>query len=348
MGHQIAGTATSYPVDFTVPDDGDAENATSVNVAFGALADRTANAKAMIAHRYDTMPSASGTWTCPLEVTHVWLRGWGAGGGGGCGGDGSTGANTCSVGGAGGGAAIECWVRVAVTPGLVYTYIKGTSAAGSASSAAFGRGASGGDTTFSSPTPTVLATFRGAQGGGNGAPGVASLTASGQSIGGGPCKITHTDPGQTPGVATQVIANYSPGFRCMTSAGGDGFTKNLCGTGTNEGQPGGASPQGFDGGAAGLAGASNAATRIGGGAGGGGGAGPGGTGGAGGTGGSGETTTAGAATAGSAAAVGTGAGGGGGGGGGGAGTTPSVGQPGAASGSGSLFVIYSGPQAVFT
>ena len=42
MGSQYAGNPASFPVDFTIPDDGDPRNAASVNVAFEALGDRTA------------------------------------------------------------------------------------------------------------------------------------------------------------------------------------------------------------------------------------------------------------------------------------------------------------------
>jgi hypothetical protein len=42
MGSPIAGNAGSYPTDFVIPDDGDPRSASSVNVAFEALADRTA------------------------------------------------------------------------------------------------------------------------------------------------------------------------------------------------------------------------------------------------------------------------------------------------------------------
>lgn len=42
MGHQEAGDGSAYPVSFQIPDDGDSMNASSVNVAYEALADRTA------------------------------------------------------------------------------------------------------------------------------------------------------------------------------------------------------------------------------------------------------------------------------------------------------------------
>ncbi len=46
MGSQYAGTAV-FPTDFTIPDDGDAYDAASVNVAFEALGDRTAYLRAL-------------------------------------------------------------------------------------------------------------------------------------------------------------------------------------------------------------------------------------------------------------------------------------------------------------
>jgi len=48
MGHQEAGNPAVFPVDFTVPDDSDDFDVTSVNVAFEALADRTAWLKAQL------------------------------------------------------------------------------------------------------------------------------------------------------------------------------------------------------------------------------------------------------------------------------------------------------------
>jgi len=51
MGHQEAGTATTYPVSFQVPDDGDAMAAATFNVAYVALADRTENLR----QRYEAL-----------------------------------------------------------------------------------------------------------------------------------------------------------------------------------------------------------------------------------------------------------------------------------------------------
>ncbi len=42
MGHQESGDSSAFPASFTVPDDGDVQDASSVNVGFEALADRTA------------------------------------------------------------------------------------------------------------------------------------------------------------------------------------------------------------------------------------------------------------------------------------------------------------------
>lgn len=52
MGHQEAGSAAAYPIDYTIPDDGDDENAASVAVALEALADRTEWLRAEVARLY--------------------------------------------------------------------------------------------------------------------------------------------------------------------------------------------------------------------------------------------------------------------------------------------------------
>jgi hypothetical protein len=56
MSHQISGDPNSFPVNFSVPDDGDARTAASVNVAFEALADRTANLDALYGNLRGIVP----------------------------------------------------------------------------------------------------------------------------------------------------------------------------------------------------------------------------------------------------------------------------------------------------
>ncbi len=102
------GTAKdqSLTPQFTIPSDGDARNAASVNVALQALADRGQFLALRGPVRMDEILT-SGTWTCPPGVTAVVVEG--CGGGGGAGGattsTAAPNATASSLGGGGGGGA---------------------------------------------------------------------------------------------------------------------------------------------------------------------------------------------------------------------------------------------------
>ena len=68
MSTPYAGNSASYPSDAALPDDGDARNASSVNVPFEAILDRTAWLRAAIPVFKIQEFTADGTWTAPAEA----------------------------------------------------------------------------------------------------------------------------------------------------------------------------------------------------------------------------------------------------------------------------------------
>ncbi len=158
MGTPYAG-ADSYPTDFVIPDDGDNEDASSVNVALEALGDRTTNLHNHSPRMASLEVTASGTWTVPDRVTKAQIIGSGGGGGGGGGG-------TVGSGGGGGGGAKVSIAHVTLTPGDVITITIGTGGAGGAGGVGAGAAADGADGANS--TFGALATFYGAMGGEHG------------------------------------------------------------------------------------------------------------------------------------------------------------------------------------
>lgn len=325
MATTYAGDPANYPEEITIPSDGDAPDVASVNAALEGLADRTAAIQTI---RVDEWISADGTWECPIGVTKVIVEGCGGGGGGGCGGSGAAGGGGAS--GAGGGGAVWHRQTVAVTPGVVYTVARG-SVGGSVlgSPWALGGGFDGGDTTFSSPGPVVLTTFRGAMGGN----GDVDFGDTGRYISGGqPVRGAAAGPWITSLANITVTTGIEGSTRPKAQEGGWGSHPTATSP-SSEWTTGGSSATV----AGAAAGAAN--TARGGGGGGASGA-PGcapGAGGAGGT----------ASAAGSNGTDGTRGAGGGGGGGGGSGATTSGGL-GGTGGAGMLRVIYIGPQAVVT
>ncbi len=323
MSTPYAGSDT-YPDDFLIPDDADAEDASSVNVALEALGDRTAYLALRLPFRLDEF-LLSGTWTCPAHVTVVELDGCGNAGSGAGGTNADMTLSSYVPGGSAGGAAERTTRLVVVVPGVTYTITIPAAAAGGASETS---GNDGGDVTFGS-----LATF---PGGGKGFAGV-TPTATNQTIAGGGT-VACAFYGDENGLDFAPLAvNRWPGCGGPVVGGGNGFAGHK-------------GRSGFAGGVGGVEG-TDFGTSWGAGGGGGGGGGPFGVGGAGGYGGSGNAAGAGDhGQAGFAAAANTGAGGGGGGG-GGEGEGISAGGNGAAGGAGGtgrLRIKYAGAQAVIT
>ena len=329
---------------FTIPSDGDAMSASSINVPYQALADRTQYLALRLPSRSDTLTSAAGTWACPPGVLTIEVFAFG-GGGGGCGGDIITPTTRSAIGGGGGGGSKRAITitRLVVTPGAVFNYVNGAGGAPGGGGSAGGVGTPGGDGGDSSFAGVVVA-----RGGGGGNCSALATAAAGNFVA--------CPGGRSPrSVAAAAQMNPSNGFSSLTAFviqaeaqdGGQGGTGS-----TAIGQlatDGGCSPEGFAGGALGAPG--NTSTNRGGGGGGGGGAGPAGIGGAGGAGGAGTAAgTGGSAPANSIGnpAANTGAGGSGGGGGGQGTTTGGAGSPGQSGGSGQMWIVYSGPQATFT
>jgi len=355
LSSQYAGNPASFPIDFTIPDDGDAQDAASVDIAFEALGDRTAWLKAHLTNAGDRqIVTASGTITAPDGVVAAIITAYGGGGGGGPGAAGPDfDSDLLATGGGGGGGSVARTVVVPIVAGEAYAV-------------AIGAGGTswndGGDTTLTRvSTSTVLATFRGAEKGMQGAQNLAQLV--GHVTVSGSAQAIHFDSLVSGGGIT-AIDLYSfgigggpvkPGGARLNSDARGSFERNQHssrapstggrGLGANhpigfsvDGQ-GEASPQGFIGGSAGTTGATN--IFFGGGSGGGGGAGPGGNGTVGGNGGIANSASNGAAgTNGSNAAANSGAGGGGGGGGGGGNPNGGAGGMGGTGGSGGMTITW--------
>ncbi len=306
------------------------------------LADGIAYLNAIAIPRCDLLTAATGTFTVPANVTEVEVEAFAGGGGGGAGGSGDhTSVTTRSAPGGGGGGASRV-VRTkftGLTPGAVINYANGVGGAGGAGVTGAGNaglfGTHGSDSTFDA---VVVARGAGEGAGGNGpytnnAAPLYAFTPGGKSV-----RPTNST------VVNQMVVAQLGALLANPYEGGQG---GLGGTITGQvATDGGASAEGFVGGAAGAPGGT--VTDLGGGGGGGGAGGPGGVGAAGGAGGVGSTGANATPTAPSPAAANTGAGGGGGGGSGQSLSGSAPGAAGSAGGSGAMRIFYFGTQAVFT
>jgi hypothetical protein len=308
----------------TLPSDGDARSAASINVPLQAVADGVAFLNARVGSKVDTF-LVSGTWTCPPAVTSVLLDGYGGGGGGGGGAAATSTTSVSACGGAGGGGAQRRLRQVTVIPGTVYSVTIGAGGAGGATGTT---GQPGGITLFG------IEAFLGGGAGGSDL----SLPSSSQAatLAGGPVPVS---PLYYQGRI--AITNFAGLFVLHAGAGGAG--RNFA-----SGNSANPSAEGFGGGGGGAPGSTNGLYN-GGGGGGGGGGGPAGVGGTGGSGGGGATFGfGGSGSNGDPAPANTGGGGGGGGGGGQGGSGGGVGAGAGNGGSGRLRIIYEGAQAVIT
>lgn len=192
--------------------------------------------------------TSSGSWTCPENVTTVYLSGCGGGGGGG-GGGGAPDANTkTSSSGGGGGAGIATIKQtVTVVPGNVYTITIGSGGSGGNGGASAGNGSygtGGGSTSFGS-----LLTLNG---GGRGSYGMAATGSSGTPVGG---------DGGFPGGSTGTTGSQNLIVPSVGGAGGSGpfgtgagASRGSTGAGSSAGS-GSSSPNGSGYGAGGGGGA---------------------------------------------------------------------------------------------
>lgn len=340
MSTPYAG-ANSFPSTLLCPDDGDAENASTVNVPMQGLADRTVYLNTRIADRVDVILATS-TWTPGVGTSSVSIEAFGAGAGGGSGNTGSTVASTARGGGGAGGGATSATRGITVVAGTSYTCTIGAGGSGGASGS--NNGANGGDTIFAVTAGATLATWRGA---GFGAANTSTTVTTDIATARGGANVPHPAGGtgtsslwSTSGNPTGWLPNIVPtpgGGGPGISVGSSPYASYIAGW---------ASVQGFAGGAAGVVGTTSG-TYQGGGPGGGGGGGPNGAGGAGGNGGNGNNAGNGTAgTAGTNAAANSGAGGGGAGSGGGGSAAGGAGAAGGNGGSGMMTIRYRGPQAV--
>lgn len=104
----------------------------------------------------------SGTWTAPVNITHVMVEMWGGGGGGGGGIAGCSTIGDSSSEGAGGGGGAYTLTVVSVTLGATYNVVVG--AAGTGGSVGT-NGTNGGDSRFTDASSNVLTFAGGGQGG---------------------------------------------------------------------------------------------------------------------------------------------------------------------------------------
>lgn len=336
MSSQYAGTAT-FPADFTIPDDGDPKDATSVNVALEALGDRSVyNKAALLAYIATNSPrikvytyTASGTFgpggtQVPLgRVVAAFGIGCGGGGAGGRGLAGIATANRWGAGAGGGGGALLGIAPLILNPALLYNIDIG--AGGATGGGTFGANGSDGGDTIIRQSSTNLAVFAGAQGGRTSYGGYSQSLWYHYVLGGLP--VRH----QASTVASQITIGLSDQNIRYDSSDAAWQTQSLIlqmraaqgGWGAHSSVATGLSGYGqrnpvggFAGGSPGAAGANGDptsppgdTTHIGGGGGGGGGAGPFGVGANGGVGNAGQNNSVGCG--GYSAAANTGAGGGG-------------------------------------
>lgn len=202
--------------------------------------------------------TSSGSWTCPANVTTVYVSGCGGGGGGG-GGGGSPGAGASSGAGGGGGAGASAMKRpVTVVPGTVYTITIGAGGIGGnggAIGASGSDGTDGGNTSFGAlltltgggrgfggggVNPSNLGGgFGGSYGGGGGGSGLSSSIV--YPVGG----TGGASPFGTPGGATRNgtssgsgVVTGTPGYGYGAGGGGGGGQTNSTGGIGSQGQIG--------------------------------------------------------------------------------------------------------------
>lgn len=333
MSYPYSPIPTALGATITLPNDGDANVAASVNLPLEDLADALAllqsgSALRILSHNFVV---SGEDFTAPAIVAPFGiLMGWGGGGGGGNGDSGENVANAEACGGGGGGGSLLCVRFVSLVSGTAYKGLVGAAGAGGAQGPVTNHGTAGGDTIFRIAVGAELSRFSGAQGGRSGATpnipvGQFAFAPGGLSVNGGYRASLF--------VSTIQETIVSPGPAC----GGDGITSSV-----TRPRTGGRNPHGnivVDN--AGINGANGLANYIGGGAGGGGGQGPTGYGTAGGNGGAGNSVGAGGVGIGGGSIIvaNTGSGGGGGGA-GGAGTTGGLGGAGDNGSAGSLTLFY--------
>lgn len=321
---------------FTIPSDGDALDAASVNVALEVLADRTQFLALRNVQQIDEF-LVTGTWTCPANCYLVTIEGCG-GGGGGCGSSaGSTADSTPGVSGSGGGGAVLSTQSFQVTPGTLYNAVVGAGGTGSAAGSTSG---AAGSPSFFNTSGAYLVGDGVYCSGAAGGFGVATPQNAAVLVHGG--MPTTNDVSTYIGKHIQTYATTIPAIIPIPQQGGQGGTK-----GVNQNPGGAQSPQGFSGFGAGTDG-TNSTLKIGGAGGGSGGGGPFGYGASGGNGGNAAAVTGVAGSAGNSADPNSGAGGGGAGAGGSAGTTAGAGAAGGNGGSGRMRIRYTGEPAVVT
>lgn len=274
MGHQEAGNPASFPADFTIPDDGDSLEAASFNVAYEALADRTAFLKAgkLSPGTPVTITATNPTYATPVgaRLCHARLLGGGGGGGGGAHGIGTTNLFSSGGGGGGGAIAVEKWFLVNPAGELLALVV----GAGGLGAAAELDGTSGGTTSITKVTGSVLVAS--ALGGGGGSRG--TRTVSGNTLAraygaGGPSPRPDSFGTEMPIILPENGGAGEPGIGGMYALTAP--HQGACGRTYNDmitNARGGGSPTGFRGGANGTNANSPASLYQPGGVGGGGGA----------------------------------------------------------------------------
>lgn len=279
MGHQYSGTPV-YPSSFQIPDDGDAKNAASVDVALEALGDRTQYLKTQkLSVGTPTVYITSQTITVPAGCRLLHYSMYGGGGGGGAGAAGIATTNIFTSGGGGGGGAILVQGFLFVTPGEQIQLVIGAGGIGGLSSSLPGN--SGGNSSIIRVTGSVvLAVAVGGGGGGGGTRTVSGQTKAFAYGMGGP------SPRPDPGAEVQAVIPENgeagePGVGGMflnvaaqCGAFGRTFNDVYAIAGPTVSGRGGSSPQGHRGGAIGTNANTPQALYQPGGVGGGGGAGP--------------------------------------------------------------------------
>lgn len=178
MSEQYAGNPAVFPADYPIPDDSEPPTGAAVAPALEALGDRTANLKKgkLAIGTTVTITASNPTYPTPVGATmcRARLLGGGGGGGGGAHGIGTT--NLFSSGGGGGGGAIYVDVEFRVDPaGENLALVVGGGGLGAAAEL---DGTSGGTTSITKVTGSVL--VGSALGGGGGSRG--TRTASGQPL----------------------------------------------------------------------------------------------------------------------------------------------------------------------
>lgn len=172
MGSQYAGNPV-FPVDYTIPDDGDPRTAAAVNVALEALGDRTKFLRDKLPQWEFIEYTNSATVVPPPDALIALVEGCGGGGGGG-GGTGNPGALQAGTGGGGGGGAIRStqmlWLPSGELVGMALAVTIGAAGVGGAGGGAGAGGMDGGDggdsiVSWDIPLFGLYVTFRGAGGG---------------------------------------------------------------------------------------------------------------------------------------------------------------------------------------